>query len=91
MCYRICDREKRPPVLGALVLATFWIGEIFGKTKKIISGHIEEKAEGSDILHSRFVLVIFQIGDFSLSHIDSLAQFGLIQFPIFTEQTYLFA
>ena len=53
--------------------------------------YIEKLAEQLDVLHTRLVLAIFQVGNFPLGHFYRTTQFGLIQFFFFPKEPKFFS
>ena len=70
-------------ILTALVR----IWKAFGKSKEIVCRYIEEFAQRSQIIYTGFVSVVFNVGNPSLCHVYSMAQFCLIQFFFFPQKS----
>ena len=87
---KICNAAKKLPETGALGLS-LGVGHILRKAQQIVGRNIEEAAQSLHILYAGFILIIFQIRDLSLGHIDDCSEFSLIQFFFFSEKFDLFA
>ena len=60
---------------------------MLGKTQQIIGRDMEKFAESLDVCQTGFILVILNVGDFSLGHIEDAAQLTLVQLFIFPQET----
>ena len=88
---RPLQRKKLPCRELLSFLKSFWKRKVLLKAQQIISRNIKKHAQRPDILHTGFIPVIFQIGDFPLRHIYSFTQFCLIQLPFFSQEFDLFS
>ena len=61
------------------------------ESKQIVGGYVKETAQYFQVFYTGFILIIFQIRHLSLGHINCTTQFCLIQFPVFSKKSYLFA
>ena len=52
----------------------FGIGKVLGEAQQIIGRHMEKHAKSLNICQTWRILVVFNIGNFSLGHIYGLAQ-----------------
>ncbi len=61
------------------------IWKIVRETQQVIRRHMKESTQSPDIRNAGFIPIIFDIGNFSLCHIDRISQFRLVYFLFFPE------